>query len=216
MGLKPATNPDVEAATIELAIDGKTVTAKDGVSLYDVISSTGKIIPAMCYHYTFDPFGSCGMCLVMQEGKKAPVRSCTAKATAGMIIRTEGDDLFQARKKAVEKHLSVHPLDCPVCDADGHCELQDMAFQHGVTNLANAKQKFIPEDTRSPGAGLQHEPLHCVRRMHQRLQGCADDRRPAIHEKGRLQSSGGQRRPPAGLRVLRRLPCGLSGRRHHQ
>ena len=149
MGLKPATNPDVEAATIELNIDGKTVTAKDGVSLYDVISSTGKIIPAMCYHYTFDPFGSCGMCLVMQEGKKAPVRSCTAKATAGMVIRTEGDDLFQARKKAVEKHLSVHPLDCPVCDADGHCELQDMAFQHGVTNLANAKQKFIPEDTRS-------------------------------------------------------------------
>ncbi len=104
----------------------------------------------MCYHYTFDPFGSCGMCLVMQEGKKAPVRSCTAKATAGMVIRTEGDDLFLARKKAVEKHLSVHPLDCPVCDADGHCELQDMAFQHGVTNLANAKQKFIPEDTRSP------------------------------------------------------------------
>jgi predicted molibdopterin-dependent oxidoreductase YjgC len=149
VGLKPATNPEVEAATIELTIDGKTVTAKSGVSLYDVISSTGKIIPAMCYHYTFDPFGSCGMCLVMQEGKKAPVRSCTAKAAAGMIIRTEGDDLFLARKKAVEKHLSVHPLDCPVCDADGHCELQDMAFQHGVTNLANAKQKFIPEDTRS-------------------------------------------------------------------
>ena len=149
MGLKPATNPDVEAATIELSIDGQLVAAKDGVSLYDVIASTGKIIPAMCYHYTFDPFGSCGMCLVMQEGKKAPVRSCTAKATAGMAIRTEGDDLFAARKKAVEKHLSVHPLDCPVCDADGHCELQDMAFQHGVTNLANAKQKFIPEDTRS-------------------------------------------------------------------
>lgn len=149
MGLKPATNPDVEASTIELSIDGRTVSAKDGVSLYDVIASTGKIIPAMCYHYTFDPFGSCGMCLVMQEGKKAPVRSCTAKATAGMVIRTEGEDLFAARKKAVEKHLSVHPLDCPVCDADGHCELQDMAFQHGVTNLASAKQKFIPEDTRS-------------------------------------------------------------------
>ena len=150
MGLKPATNPDVEAAKIELSIDGKSVTAKDGVSLYDVIAMTGKIIPAMCYHYTFDPFGSCGMCLVMQEGKKAPVRSCTAKAAAGMVIRTEGEDLFLARKKAVEKHLSVHPLDCPICDADGHCELQDMAFQHGVTNLANAKQKFIPEDTRSP------------------------------------------------------------------
>src|SRR3989442_1429720 len=150
MALKPVTTPDIEAATVELSIDGRTVTAKDGVSLYDVISNTGKIVPAMCYHYTFDPFGSCGMCLVTVEGKKAPVRSCTAKAAAGMVVRTDGDDLFQARKKAVEKHLSVHPLDCPVCDADGHCELQDMAFQHQVTNLANAKQKLIPEDTRRP------------------------------------------------------------------
>lgn len=149
MGLKPVTTPDVETETIELTMDGETVQANAGVSLYDVVASTGKIVPAMCYHYTFDPFGSCGMCLVMQEGKKAPVRSCTAKAAAGMVIRTDGEDLFLARKKAVEKHLSVHPLDCPVCDADGHCELQDMAFEHGVTNLANAKQKNIPEDTRS-------------------------------------------------------------------
>ncbi len=149
MPLKPVTTPDTEAAAIALSVDGETVTAKAGVSLYDVVSSMGKIVPAMCYHYTFDPFGSCGMCLVMQDGKKAPVRSCTAKAAEGMVIRTEGDDLFAARKKAVEKHLSVHPLDCPVCDADGHCELQDMAFQHEVTSLANAKQKNIPEDTRS-------------------------------------------------------------------
>ena len=149
MALKPVTTPDTEAATISLNIDGETVTAKEGVSLYDVISSMGKIVPAMCYHYTFDPFGSCGMCLVLQEGKKSPVRSCTAKATEGMVIRTDGEDLFAARKKAVEKHLSVHPLDCPVCDADGHCELQDMAFEHQVTDLANAKQKNIPEDTRS-------------------------------------------------------------------
>ena len=149
MALKPVTTPDVEAATIQLSIDGETVTTKEGVSLYDVISRMGKIVPAMCYHYTFDPFGSCGMCLVLQEGKKAPVRSCTAKAAEGMVIRTDGEDLFAARKKAVEKHLSVHPLDCPVCDADGHCELQDVAFQHEVTNIANAKQKNIPEDTRS-------------------------------------------------------------------
>ena len=149
MALKPVTSPDVEAPSIELTIDGQPVQTKAGVSLYDVISETGKIIPAMCYHYTFDPFGSCGMCLVMVEGKKAPVRSCTAKAEGGMVVRCEGDDLFQARKKAVEKHLTIHPLDCPVCDADGHCELQDMAFQHGVTGLVNAKPKGLPEDRRS-------------------------------------------------------------------
>ncbi len=149
MALKPVTSPDVEAPGIELTIDGQLVQSKAGVSLYDVISQTGKIIPAMCYHYTFDPFGSCGMCLVMVEGKKAPVRSCTAKAEAGMQVRCEGDDLFQARKKAVEKHLTIHPLDCPVCDADGHCELQDTAFKHGVTGLVNAKPKGLPEDRRS-------------------------------------------------------------------
>ncbi|NKB81303.1 MAG: molybdopterin-dependent oxidoreductase [Nitrospirales bacterium] len=149
MALKPVTALDGEAVTIDLSIDGQTVSATEGVSLYDVVSSTGKVVPAMCYHYTFDPFGSCGMCLVTVEGKKAPVRSCTAKATAGMVVTTESEDLFLARKKAVEKHLSVHPLDCPVCDADGHCELQDMAFEHQVTDLANAKQKNIPEDTRS-------------------------------------------------------------------
>src|SRR2546427_4731910 len=149
MALKPVTSPDVEAPAIQLTVDGQQVEARQGVSLYDVISQTGKIIPAMCYHYTFDPFGSCGMCLVMVEGKKAPVRSCTAKAEAGMVVRCEGEDLFLARKKAVEKHLTIHPLDCPVCDADGHCELQDMAFQHGVTNLVNAKPKGLPEDRRS-------------------------------------------------------------------
>src|SRR5713226_10085450 len=139
MALKPVTSPDVEAPGIELTIDGQPVAAKAGVSLYDVISQTGKIIPAMCYHYTFDPFGSCGMCLVMVEGKKAPVRSCTAKAEAGMVVRCEGEDLFLARKKAVEKHLTIHPLDCPVCDADGHCELQDMAFRKtGVASCSTS------------------------------------------------------------------------------
>lgn len=149
MALKPVTSPDIAAPGIELTIDGQVVATKAGVSLYDVISQTGKIIPAMCYHYTFDPFGSCGMCLVMVEGKKAPVRSCTAKAEAGLVVRCDGDDLFAARKKAVEKHLTIHPLDCPVCDADGHCELQDTAFQHGVTTLLNAKPKGLPEDRRS-------------------------------------------------------------------
>jgi formate dehydrogenase alpha subunit len=149
MALKPVTSPDVEAPSIELTIDGQAVAAKAGVSLYDVIAQTGKIVPAMCYHYTFDPFGSCGMCLVMVEGKKAPVRSCSAKVEAGMVVRTEGEDLFAARKKAVEKHLTVHPLDCPVCDADGHCELQDTAFLHGVRSLVNARPKGLPEDRRS-------------------------------------------------------------------
>src|SRR2546428_3562483 len=137
MALKPVTSPDIEAPAIRLTIDGQQVEAKQGVSLYDVISQTGKIIPAMCYHYTFDPFGSCGMCLVMVEGKKAPVRSCTAKAEAGIVGGCEGEDLFLARNKAVEKHLTIHPLAFPGCDVDGPRQLQDLAIQHGVMHAIN-------------------------------------------------------------------------------
>jgi len=135
--------------TVDLTIDGQKVTAPEGRSLYDIISGLGKIIPAMCYHYTFTPFGSCGMCLVEVEGKKAPVRSCTAQVQAGMVVRTETPELKAAQKKALIKHLSTHPLDCPVCDADGHCELQDMAYDFGVNDIGTVKQKNIPEDTRS-------------------------------------------------------------------
>ncbi|HEY5594171.1 MAG TPA: molybdopterin-dependent oxidoreductase, partial [Nitrospiria bacterium] len=134
---------------IDLEIDGEKVKAPEGRSLYDVLSGRGKIIPAMCYHYTFTPFGSCGMCLVEVEGKKAPVRSCTASVQSGMIVRTETPPLKDAQKKALIKHLSTHPLDCPVCDADGHCELQDFTFQFGIGEVPNVKQKGIPEDTRS-------------------------------------------------------------------
>jgi len=135
--------------TVDLTIDGQKVTAPEGRSLYDIISGLGKIIPAMCYHYTFTPFGSCGMCLVEVEGKKAPVRSCTAQVQAGMVVRTETPELKAAQKKALIRHLSTHPLDCPVCDADGHCELQDMAYDFGVNDIGTVKQKNIPEDTRS-------------------------------------------------------------------
>src|SRR3989449_10469261 len=103
MALKPVTTADVEAPSIELTIDGQTVQTKAGVSLYEVISETGKIVPAMCYHYTFDPFGSCGMCLVMVEGKKAPVRPCTATAEAGTAVRAAGDALSASRKNAAKK-----------------------------------------------------------------------------------------------------------------
>ncbi len=138
-----------EKTIVELTIDGEKVSAPEGTSIYDVVVHMGKTLPSMCYHYTFSPFGSCGICLVEVEGKKAPVRSCTAPIAPNMVVRTEGQPLWESRKKAIEKHLTVHPLDCPVCDADGRCELQDMAYEFGVSQLGTVKQKGIPEDTRS-------------------------------------------------------------------
>ncbi|HHZ83900.1 MAG TPA: 2Fe-2S iron-sulfur cluster binding domain-containing protein, partial [Nitrospirales bacterium] len=184
---KPVTTPDVEVEPVELTIDGETVTAKPGVSLYDVISKQGKKVAAMCYHYTFDPFGSCGVCLVAVEGKKANVRSCTAKVQAGMVVTTDTPDLFEARKKAVAKHLSTHPLDCPVCDADGRCELQDMAFDHEITNLIDVKRKMIPEDTRSVVLDFNME--RCIV-CGECINICEDVQmiNPGINEKGKFKT----------------------------
>jgi formate dehydrogenase alpha subunit len=149
-GLESSPKPDAQdTEMVELTIDEQPIRVPKGTPIYDAITGMGKIIPAMCYHYTFSPFGSCGICLVEVEGKKAPVRSCSSNVAPGMVVRTNTPALFQARKKGVEKHLSTHPLDCPVCDADGRCELQDMSFSFGINEVKNVKQKGIPEDRRS-------------------------------------------------------------------
>ncbi|MFQ5950437.1 MAG: 2Fe-2S iron-sulfur cluster-binding protein, partial [Nitrospiria bacterium] len=118
------TGPEADGAVatkemVELTIDGTKTVVEKGSSLFNAIKEIGIKLPAMCYHYTFNPFGSCGVCLVEVEGKRNNVRSCTAKAADQMVIRTNTENIIEARKKAVEKHLVTHPLDCPVCDADG-------------------------------------------------------------------------------------------------
>ena len=141
--------PESEKKLVTLVIDGQEVRVEEKSSVYNAVKSLGIILPAMCYHYSFSPFGSCGLCLIEVEGKKNNVRACTARAEDGMVIRTDTEKMEEARKKAVEKHLKTHPLDCPVCDKDGQCELQDMAYDLGVYDIKKGKRKEIPEDTRS-------------------------------------------------------------------
>ncbi len=145
-----------------LTIDGQEVVVEEGSSLFNAVKSIGVKLPAMCYHYSFSPFGSCGICLVEVEGKKNNVRACTAKSLDGMVVHTDTEEMTDARKKAVEKHLLTHPLDCPVCDADGQCELQDMTYDLGVYDIKKGKaRKDIPEDNRSLVLGFNME--RCIR-----------------------------------------------------
>ncbi len=133
----------------KLTVDGKETSVTEGTSVFDAVKKVGVDLPAMCYHYSFSPFGSCGICLVEIEGKGNNVRSCTAKSVDGMIVRTNTDKMIAARKSAVEKWLIIHPLDCPVCDADGKCELQDLTYDLGVYDIKQGVKKEVPEDTRS-------------------------------------------------------------------
>ena len=120
------------ADLVTLTIDGKTVQAAPGTLVIDAAKKVGIQIPAFCYYEGLSLQAACRMCLV--EVEKAPKlqASCTLPVTEGMVVRTETAQVAGARKQMLEFLLTNHPLDCPVCDKGGECELQDMVFRYGA------------------------------------------------------------------------------------
>ena len=120
------------ADLVTLTIDGKTVTAPPGTLLIEAAKRAGIEIPSFCYYEGLTLQAACRMCLV--EVEKAPklVVACTTPVAEGMVVHTESPTVATARKTMLEFLLTNHPLDCPVCDKGGECELQDMTFRYGV------------------------------------------------------------------------------------
>ena len=125
-------------ADVNITVDGKKVTAPAGTLLIEACKSVGIEVPAFCYYPNLSPQGACRMCLVKIEKAPKLQTACTTFIGEGMVVTTESDEIHQARKSTVEILLGNHPLDCPVCDAGGECELQDMTFSYGA-----AESKYI-------------------------------------------------------------------------
>jgi NADH-quinone oxidoreductase subunit G len=123
---------------VNITVDGKKVTAPAGTLLIEACKSVGIEVPSFCYYPNLSLQGACRMCLVKIEKMPKLQTACTTVITEGMAVTTESDEIHQARKSMVELLLGNHPLDCPVCDAGGECELQDMTFSYGA-----AESKFI-------------------------------------------------------------------------
>lgn len=119
-------------ADVNLTVDGKKVTAPAGTLLIEACRAAGIEIPAFCYYPGLSLQGACRMCLVRIEKVPKLQTACTTPVAEGMIVSTETPEIAQARKGMVELVLGNHPLDCPVCDAGGECELQDMTFKYGA------------------------------------------------------------------------------------
>jgi NADH-quinone oxidoreductase subunit G len=117
---------------VKLTIDGREIQAQPGTLVIDAAKQAGIEIPAFCYYEGLTLQAACRMCLV--EVEKAPklLTACTLPVAEGLVVRTETPTVAQARRSMVEFLLTNHPLDCPVCDKGGECELQDMAFRYGV------------------------------------------------------------------------------------
>jgi len=119
-------------ADVNITVDGKKLTVPAGTLLIEACKSVGIEVPAFCYYPGLSLQGACRMCLVEIEKMPKLQTACTTVVGEGMVVTTESDKIKQARKSMIELLLGNHPLDCPVCDAGGECELQDMTFKYGA------------------------------------------------------------------------------------
>jgi aerobic-type carbon monoxide dehydrogenase small subunit (CoxS/CutS family) len=110
--------------TVELFVDGKPVSVPKGASLIQACETAGAEIPRFCYHQKLSVAGNCRMCLVEVAKAPKPVASCAMPAAAGMQVKTNTELVKKAREGVMEFLLINHPLDCPICDQGGECDLQ--------------------------------------------------------------------------------------------
>ena len=118
--------------TVQLEIDGISVSVPEGTSLMRAAVEAGTMIPKLCATDSLKPFGSCRLCLVEIEGRRGFPASCTTPVEPGMKVRTQSPKLADLRRNVMELYISDHPLDCLTCTANGNCELQSMAGAVGL------------------------------------------------------------------------------------
>jgi formate dehydrogenase alpha subunit len=130
---------------IKLTIDGREVSARPDQTIFEVAKENGIYIPTLCYHARLSLLKSCRICLVDVEGAEIPMASCATPGVDGMVIHTRTDRVERMRLEALKLLLVNHPLDCPVCDAGGECQLQNRTNEFGI-----AQNDFPPEKREIP------------------------------------------------------------------
>ncbi|MEO1941209.1 MAG: 2Fe-2S iron-sulfur cluster-binding protein, partial [Candidatus Thioglobus sp.] len=150
-------------ATIE--IDGKTVDVETGVMVIEAADQAGIVIPRFCYHKKLSVAANCRMCLVEIENGRKPMPACATPVTDGMKVYTKSKMALDAQQAVMEFLLVNHPLDCPICDQGGECELQDVSMGYGndVSNYGEAKRSVTDDDLGSLISTEMTRCIHCTR-----------------------------------------------------
>ena len=128
---------------VEIEIDGKKVEVQEGSMVMDAANKLGTYIPHFCYHKKLSIAANCRMCLVEVEKAPKPLPACATPVTPGMIVRSHSDKAVKAQKAVMEFLLINHPLDCPICDQGGECQLQDLAVGYGGTTSRYEEEKRV-------------------------------------------------------------------------
>ena len=139
--------PDLPAQDlVNIEIDGKPLQARKGAMIIEVADDAGIDIPRFCYHKKLSIAANCRMCLVEVEKVAKTLPACATPVTDGMKIFTRSAKAIAAQKGVMEFLLINHPLDCPICDQGGECELQDIAMGYGSDVSAYAESKRVVEN----------------------------------------------------------------------
>jgi len=128
---------------IEIELDGKKVDIVEGSMIMHAADKAGTYIPHFCYHKKLSIAANCRMCLVDVEKMPKPMPACATPVTQGMIVRTKSDKAIKAQKSVMEFLLINHPLDCPICDQGGECQLQDLAVGYGGSKSRYEEEKRV-------------------------------------------------------------------------
>ena len=150
--------PKLKVNNIEVEVD-------EGLTVLQACEKAGVEIPRFCYHEKLSIAGNCRMCLVEMEKSPKPIASCAMPASEGMNIKTNTEMVEKARKGVMEFLLANHPLDCPVCDQGGECDLQDQSMFYGVDKSRYKENKReVPEKNMGPLIKTQMTRcIHCTR-----------------------------------------------------
>ncbi len=128
---------------VEIELDGQKVEIAEGSMVMHAAEKAGTYIPHFCYHKKLSIAANCRMCLVDVEKAPKPMPACATPVTQGMIVRTKSDKAIQAQKSVMEFLLINHPLDCPICDQGGECQLQDLAVGYGASSTRYEEEKRV-------------------------------------------------------------------------
>ena len=128
---------------VEIELDGKKVDIAEGSMVMHAADKAGTYIPHFCYHKKLSIAANCRMCLVDVEKAPKPMPACATPVTQGMIVRTKSDKAIKAQQSVMEFLLINHPLDCPICDQGGECQLQDLAVGYGGSSSRYDEEKRV-------------------------------------------------------------------------
>ena len=151
--------------SIKIEVDGKEVEAKKGQMLIEVTDRIGAYIPRFCYHEKLSIAANCRMCLVEVEKAPKPLPACATPVMDGMKVFTKSPKAISAQKATMEFLLINHPLDCPICDQGGECELQDLALGYGrdISRYNERKRIVKDKDIGSLVSTDMTRCIHCTR-----------------------------------------------------